>query len=163
MTKVAFTGINKKIGQICWNQCKDFDRVNYSRSTGWNLDFTNRVDELLEEEFDIIVSIAKANQYYLIQQFFEKYKYSMKRLIVFGSRASEWSGKQIPHHGMKYAIDKKSVYDAVRFIQNSEDRKCIVQILNVGKEDLIENTLAQHFKYVLEHPEIQEISLWGTQ
>ena len=163
MTRIIFTGINKKIGSICWDMCDGMDRANYSRSTDWNLDWPDRVDELLEEDFDIIVSVAKTNQYYLIQQFFEKYKDSDKRLIVFGSRASEWSGKQIPHHGMKYAIDKKSVYDAVRFIQNYADKSCIAQILNVGKADSIEHNLGKHFKYILDNPEIQEISLWGTQ
>lgn len=162
MTKVAFTGINKKIGQICWNECKDFDRVNYSRSTGWDLDWPNRVDELLEEDFDILVSVAKSNQYYLIQQFFEKYKDSHRRIIVLGSRASEWSGKQIPHHGMKYAIDKKSVYDAVRFIQNYDEKKCVAQIMNIGKADDIEETLGTHFRHLLIHREVQELSLWGV-
>ena len=71
--KIIFTGINKKIGNICWDSCADFERENFSRSTGWDLDWTDRIDELLEQEFDIIVSVAKANQYYLIQQFFEKY------------------------------------------------------------------------------------------
>lgn len=160
--KIIFTGINKKIGSICWDACADFERENFSRSTGWDLDWTDRIDALLDQDFDIIVSVAKANQYYLIQQFFEKYKDTGKRLIVFGSRASEWSGKVIPHHGMKYAIDKKSVHDAVRFIQNYEDKKCVAQILNVGKADHIEKTLSKHFRYILDNPEIQEISLWGV-
>lgn len=159
--KLLFTGNNTKIGQICWDAVADFDRTNCSRTTNWNLDYTERVDELLNEEFDMLVSVAKTNQYYMIQKFYEQFKDTDKRLFVFGSRAFEWSGKHIPHHGMKYAIDKKQVHDAVRFIQNDSEKKCVAQIMNVGKADHVEPTLAKHFRYMIDNPEILELSFWG--
>lgn len=160
--KIIFTGNNTKIGKICWDTIRDYERANYSRTTGWNLDYPQKVDELLEEEFDVLVSVAKTNQYYLIQKFYEKFRDSNKRLIVLGSRASEWSGKPIPHHGMKYAIDKKCAFDGVRFIQNDAEKKCVAQILNIGKADHIEEKLEQHFKYILENEDVLDISVWGV-
>ena len=158
--RLLFTGNSTKIGQACWNSAAYGERVNYSKSNGWDLIHTHRVDELLNEPFDVIVSVTLVNQYYLIEKFFEEYRYTNKRLFVIGSRASDWAGRSIPHHGMKYAIDKKTVYDAVRYIQNEPDKKCTAQIINIGKADAVEKNLPKHFSYMMKNPDVLEMSVW---
>ena len=124
---------------------------------------SEKMDALLEKDFDTLVSVTLVNQYYLIEKFFDKYKYDNKRIIVIGSRSSEWAGIPLPQHGMKYAIEKKAAFDAVRFIQNDKEKNCTAQIINLGKELNIKDSLEKHFRYLIDNPEIQEISYWGVK